>query len=174
MADEQQGDQGETKKKGGMMTIIIIAAIMVVEAVAVFGIMKFTMGSDTSAQTAMLEGEEVNEEERPVELELIKERFQNMATGRVWQWEVHVVLRVRNKNVPRIEAEKEKRANEINEGIGRIVRSAQDRHLREPGLETMTRQLTQYVNEVFGFDQDGMPRVERVIVPRCMGAPMDY
>lgn len=171
MADEQN-DQDQ--KKGGMKTMIVVGAIMLVEAVAVFGIMKFTMGSNSSAEMANLEGEEVNESERAVEVELIKERFQNMATGRVWQWEVHVVLRVRNKNVPRIETEMEKRANEIHEGIGRIVRSAQDRHLREPGLETITRQLTQYVNEVFGFDQDGVPRVDRVIVPRCMGAPMDY
>jgi len=172
MADEQQGDQPE--KKGGMNAIIIVAALMIVEAVAVFGVMMVTMGSSSSAQTAELEGDEVNEDEKGVEVELIKERFQNMSTGRVWQWETHVVLRVRNKNVARIESEKEKRASEIHEGIGRIIRSAQDRHLREPGLETITRQFTQYVNEVFGFDQDGMPRVERVIVPRCMGAPMDY
>ncbi len=171
MADEANA---EAPKKSGMKTMMIVAAIMVVEAVAVFGIMKFTMGSSTSAQSAQLEGEEENDRERPVEIELVRDKFQNMATGRVWQWEVHVFLRVRNKNVERVEAEKEKRRNEIEEGVARIIRSAQDRHLREPGLESITRQLNQYVNEVFGYDQAGIPRVERVIIPKCMGAPMDY
>jgi flagellar basal body-associated protein FliL len=171
MADEATA---EAPKKGGMKTIIIVAAIMIVEAAAVFGIMKFTMGSNTNAQSAELEGEEENDRERPVEIELVRDKFQNMSTGRVWQWEVHVFLRVRNKNVERVEAEKEKRRNEIEEGVARIIRSAQDRHLREPGLESITRQLNQYVNEVFGYDQAGIPRVERVIIPKCMGAPMDY
>jgi len=175
MADEQQQDGQEAKKKGGgMMTFVIIGAIMLVEAAAVFAIMKVTMGSSSSAQVRGIEGEEPSEEERLVEVELLKERFQNMATGRVWQWQVDVFLQVRNRNLGRVEAEMVERENEIREGIARIIRSAQDRHLREPGLETVTRQLTRYINDVFGFDPDGLPRVERVLVPRCMGAPMDY
>jgi flagellar basal body-associated protein FliL len=172
MSEEQAVEQ--PTKGGGMKTILFVAALRVVEAVAVFGVIMVTMGSSSSAQLAELEGAEENDLERPVEVEFVRGKFQNMSTGRVWQWEVHVFLKVRNKNVERVEAEKLKRVNEIEEGISRLIRSAQDRHLREAGLETITRQITQYVNDVFGHDPNGIPRVERVIIPKCMGAPMDF
>ena len=54
-----------------------------------------------------------------------------------------------------------------------IFRRAHDRHLREPDLATITRQVTSYLNDQFGVDPDGIPLIDRVIIPECKGFPAD-
>lgn len=177
MADEEKKaetteESSEGKKGGGLKMIIIIAVIMVVEGAGVFflvGMMSGPKGAEAS-EMAMLEG---TGDDAPVEIDLVEDRFQNMSTGHVWEWRVQIVLRVRQKNSAHIETIKERDAALLKEGVALIFRRAQDRHLREPGLETITRQLTTYVNEIFGVDADGMPRVDRVLVPECKGFRSD-
>jgi flagellar basal body-associated protein FliL len=171
MADDNATDQAP-KKGGGFKLIAIVALIMILEGGAVAFLVS-SMGGPSAAdasQLALLEG---TGEDAPVEVGLIEERFQNMSTGHVWEWRVKIVLRAKQKNVVHIERIKERDAATITEGIAMIFRRAQDRHLREPGLETITRQLTTYINEVFGTDPDGIPRVDRVIIPECKGFRAD-
>tara|TARA_R110002096_G_scaffold435816_4_gene663265 strand:- start:75580 stop:76116 length:537 start_codon:yes stop_codon:yes gene_type:complete len=177
MADEdtkaQKTDDASSESKGGgLKMIIIIAVIMVVEGAGVYFLVNMMGGPSgvEASEMAMLEG---TGEDAPVELELVEDRFQNMSTGHVWEWRVQIVLRARQKNAAHIETIKTRDAALLKEGVALIFRRAQDRHLREPGLETITRQLTTYVNEVFGVDADGMPRVDRVIIPECKGFRSD-
>jgi len=109
----------------------------------------------------------------PVEIELMKGQFQNMSTGRVWEWRAEIFLRVRQKNVAEIESIMERDKALIQEGISKIFGRAQDRHLREPGRETMTRQITTYLNEIFGVDADEFPLIDRVLIPELKGFPAD-
>jgi hypothetical protein len=96
-----------------------------------------------------------------------------MQTGRVWEWKVEIFVRVRAKNLDEVKRIQERDAATIKEGVALIFRRAHDRHLREPGLETITRQVTTYINEIFGADPDGVPRIDRVIIPECKGFPAD-
>ena len=177
MADEPAATESteDAPKKGGLplKTIIIVAAIMLIEGVVVVGLLKMTGGPSVAA-AADLAGEEGADWESVVEVPLIEDRFQNMQSGRVWLWETSIVLKVKNKNKDLVEKRLERRKNEIHEGVSLIFRRAQDRHLKEPGLETVTRQLNRYIEDVFGVDADGMPRVERVIIPKCKGFPADF
>ncbi|MBL4809069.1 MAG: hypothetical protein JKY43_03305 [Phycisphaerales bacterium] len=170
--DSADKSSGEAKKGGGLKMIIVIAVIMVVEGAAVFFLVNM-MSGPKGAMASEMELLEGTGEDAPVEIELVEERFQNMSTGHVWEWRVQIVLRVRQKNAAHIETIKERDAALLKEGISMIFRRAQDRHLREPGLETITRQLTTYVNEIFGTDADGMPRIDRVLVPECKGFRSD-
>jgi flagellar basal body-associated protein FliL len=178
MADEEtvaEGTESEGggSKGGGMKMILIVAVLMIVEGAGVFFLVS-SMGGPKSVEATELAGLEGTGEEAPVEIELVNERFQNMQTGRVWEWRVEIFLRVRQKNVDEITAIQERDAATIKQGVALIFRRAHDRHLREPGLETITRQITTYLNEeVFGLDADGLPRVERVIIPECKGFPAD-
>lgn len=171
-AEATEGSSGEEKKGGGMKMIIIVAVIMIVEGAAVFFLVN-TMSGPKAADASQMEQLEGTGDDAPVEIELIEDRFQNMSTGHVWEWRVQIVLRARQKNQAHIETIKERDTALLTEGIALIFRRAQDRHLREPGLETVTRQLTTYINEVFGLDADGMPRVDRVIIPECKGFRSD-
>ncbi len=178
MADEETqaqaaGEGAEESKGGGKLKMIIIVAVMMIaEGAGVFFLVSSMGGPKTVAATE-LEGLEGTGEEAPVEIELVKDRFQNMQTGRVWEWRVEIFLKVRQKNVDEILAIQERDAAAIKEGVARIFRRANDRHLREPELETITRQLTTYLNTVFGLDADGFPRIDRVIIPECKGFPAD-
>lgn len=176
MADEETNDEttqeGAPKKSGGLKTIIIVAAIMLLEGGVVFFVVS-SMGGPKGVAATELEGLEGTGEEAPVEVKLVEDRFQNMQTGRVWEWRVQIYLRVRQKNVGEITKIQERDEASIREGVAMIFRRAHDRHLREPGLETITRQLTAYLNEVFGLDADGLPRIDRVIIPECKGFPAD-
>ncbi|MFK7758798.1 MAG: hypothetical protein AB8C13_02495 [Phycisphaerales bacterium] len=165
-------EEPSSSKGGGLKMMIIIAVIMVVEGAAVFFVVNMMSGPKgvEASEMAMLEG---TGEDAPVEIDLVEDRFQNMSTGHVWEWRVQIVLRARQKNAAHLETIKERDAALLKEGVALIFRRAQDRHLREPGLETITRQLTTYVNEVFGVDADGLPRVDRVIVPECKGFRSD-
>jgi len=178
MADEdtttdstEEGSE-ESKGGGGMKMIIIVAVMMILEGAGVF-LLVSSMGGPNAADATELEGLEGTGEEAPVELELVGDRFQNMQTGRVWEWRVQIFLRVRQKNVAEIIALQERDAATIKEGVALILRRADHRHLLEPGLDTITNQLTTYLNEIFGLDADGLPLIDRVIIPECKGFPAD-
>ena len=179
MADEEtkaeatEEGSDESKAGGGKLEVIIIVAVMMIAEGAGVFLLVSSMGGPKMADATELEGLEGTGEEAPVELSLVEERFQNMQTGRVWEWRVQIFLRVRQKNVDEIAAIMERDPATIKEGVSLIFRRAQDRHLREPGLETITRQLTTYLNEIFGLDADGLPRIDRVIIPECKGFPAD-
>lgn len=172
MPDETTPDAPPAEKKGGKKLPIIIATLMLVEGAAVFGVVKVLSGGPSDAEAA-IEGEALAGEQAPVEILLVNDAFQNMQTGRVWEWRVEIYLRVRQKNVEEVQRVQTRDSAMIKEGIALIFRRAHDRHLREPGLETVQRQITTYVNEVFGSDPDGIPRVDRVLIPECKGFPAD-
>ena len=67
----------------------------------------------------------------------------------------------------------ENKAAEIKEGVAMIFRRAQHSQLKEPGLETINRQISAYVNQAIGKDAEGHERVVRVVIPKCRGFPGD-
>ncbi len=164
MADEQQTESAPPKKKS-LKTILIVAGLMILEGVAVLGFVMVTGLAPGLTKAMDLQGEDAADRERPIEILLIEDKFPNLTTGRVWMYDTQIWLRVRQKNVARVEQIMERRRAEIMEQVGLIFSRAQDRQLKEPGRETITRQLQTYLQEVFEQDADGMPRVERVIVP---------
>lgn len=173
MADQDDTAQSEEtggKKKKKLMPILVGLA-MVIEGAGVFAVMKIMGGPATVDASELVE--EVDSQETPVEVMLLDARFQNLQTGRVWGWDAEIYIKVRNKNLEQVNEIQERHKAEIQAGVGLIFRRAQDRHLREPGLETLNRQLKVYVDEVFGHDTDDMPRIERVIIAELKGFPMD-
>ncbi len=66
------------------------------------------------------------------------------------------------------------RMAEIRTGIGAIWSSAQHSYFTEPGRETLTRQVHEYLRSVFGRDAEGEERIQAVLIPRCIGFPADY
>lgn len=171
--DIQNAEDAPAKKKGSKLPFLIVGALMLMEGVAVYVGVGILGSGPSEASASELKGLEDNDREAPQEIMLISDRFQNMQSGRVWGWQADIYLKVRQKNVATVQKVMERDAAEIKEGVALIFRKAQDRHLREPGLETLTRQLTAYSNELFGTDRDGLPIVERVILAKLKGTPED-
>jgi flagellar basal body-associated protein FliL len=159
------------KKKPPVKILGAVAVIMVVEGAAVFMVAKMTSPKPAGAETTL--HVEATDADQTVEIPLVEDRFQNMQTGRVWVWDAEIVLKVRTKNQAFVEASLESRKAELKEGVSLIFRRAQHAHLKEPGLETLNRQIAAYLASVLGTDAEGQPRVERVVIPRCKGFPAD-
>lgn len=174
MADEQeQASEPQEQKKGGLSPVVIgvVAALMLVEFGAVAGFFMLA-GGPKEAKAALDEAGE--DPESQVEIELAKDQFQNMQANRVWLWDLEVFIKVGAENEEAVNKSLERRAAEIKSGIGEIVRRASHTQLREAGLETLNRQVSAYVHEVFGDDAEGEPRVQRVIISKCRGFPADF
>ncbi|MEM7623540.1 MAG: hypothetical protein AAF235_10110 [Planctomycetota bacterium] len=173
----QEGDAPATEKKekksSPVMLIAVVAALMLIEGVVVYVLVGMTSASGASAsELELVEGSDADAQ--LAEIPLLTERFQNRSTGRVWLWETEIVLKVQQKNTERVSATLERNKAEIREGIAKLIGSATDRQLAEPGRQTMDRRLTAYVNEIFGSDGEGNPRVSDVLLPTLHGHPADF
>lgn len=174
MADESAEKQDEAtesgEKKPSKKILIVVGAIMALEGIGVAAFMMLT-GGPADANAAMIEGQDLAQQEQLVEIDLVRDKFQNMHGDRIWLWDTEVKLKVREKDREFITQELEDRRGEIIEGISLIFRRAQPSTLKEPGLETLNRQITALLQEIFGNSPDGSPRIERVLLPKCLGFP---
>lgn len=163
----------QPQKKGlPIKAAAIVGAIMLAEGVAIVLVMRATSPVSAVAEE-VVEIKDQSDQEALVEIPLVAEKFQNMQTGRVWIWDSEIVLKVRAKNQEAVEKMLEARAAEVKEGVGMIFRRATHAQLKEPGLETLNRQLTSFVGEVLGKDAEDKSRLERVVIPKCRGFPAD-
>ena len=175
MADEAntENTEGDSKEKGkggcSPKLLAIILAIMAVEGVGVF--LFVTMMSRTPEDAVAELVTDETDPEALVEVLLTEEQYQNMTSNQVWIWEAQIFLKVRRKNLDFVERQLEQRAAEIQEGITQIFRRAKLTELREPDFRTGSRQLTALINDVFGTDADGLPRVERLVIAKLRGFP---
>lgn len=164
---------GEEKKKGSKLPIVI-AAIMIVEGAGVYFLVSMLGHKPSDAEAHQVEGGgEAALANAQVEIPLIEDKFQNMSTNNVWLWDASIVLKAKKKHEPEITKLLEERGAEIKEGIAMIFRKATHNQLREPGLETLNRQLSAFLNKIVGNDHDGNPIIERVLIPKCRGFQAD-
>ncbi|GJQ28168.1 MAG: hypothetical protein HBSAPP03_00520 [Phycisphaerae bacterium] len=170
--EAEQSPSTPAKKGLPIKAVAIVAAIMAGEGAAVFLVARSTSPSPASAETPVVIKDQVDQEST-VEIPLVAEKFQNLQTGRVWIWDAEIVLKVKLKNQAVVEKAMESKKAEIVEGVSMIFRRAQHAQLKEPGLETVSRQLTAYLAGLFGKDADGHERLERIVIPKCRGFPAD-
>lgn len=177
MADEAKAEEtqveGEASSGGSKKILLIVVAIMVLETIGV-GAFLFLSGGGPSVAEADIVGDTGDSPDSLVEVQLVAERFQNMHTGRVWQWDTEIFIKVRKKDEERVTEELERRKAEITAGIGELIRKATHSHLREPELQTLKRKLETYMAETFGVDAENETRVSQVMIPKLRGAPADF
>ncbi|MEM8756167.1 MAG: hypothetical protein AAGF47_00105 [Planctomycetota bacterium] len=177
MADEPTTDTAAADEKpaGGMpkKLLAIVAGIMVLEVAAV-GAFLLLSGGGAGEASAAVEYDPETDPDALIEMQVIADRFQNMHTGRVWQWDTELFVQVKRKNEAAVQKTLEGRTAEIASGVGEIIRKATHTQLREPELRSIKRKLLAYCQELFGTDAEGQPRVETVLIPRLRGAPADF
>lgn len=176
MADEKDSKaQGEAAApaKGGLpiKTIAIVAVLMIVEAAAVFFVVGSTMRKPAESKAGELHGEEEAKLDALVELPLVEDKFQNMTGGQAWIWDAAVYVKVKKRDEEKVLEVLQARSAEIKQGIAYIFRRAQHSQLKEPGLETMNREISAYINEIVEKAPDGTSRIDRVLIPKCRGFP---
>lgn len=182
MAKKQEAQAAETPKDGGdpapkkklpLKAIVIVLVLLVVEGAAVF---MLAGGKGKPKETKAAEHVDPNagQAEKLVEALVLKDRFPNAHTGRSWIWDTEIQVQMKQKHNQHITDLLTARAAEIKTGIARIWRTAQHNHFNEPGLETLTRQVTEFLDSVLGLNADGKSYLERVLISRCVGFPTEF
>ncbi len=107
---------------------------------------------------------------------MLHEKFTNSRQGRVWIWDTEVIVQVKKMHEAEVAGLIESKEALIRTGVSRIIASAQHAYFNEPGRETLTRQVHEFLNQpdVIGTDPEGEPKVEDVLIPSCIGFPADY
>lgn len=169
MSDQKpaaESADAQPKKKSPIKMIAIVAVLMILEAVAVFVVVGMSAKKPAQAEAKTLhEGEG---EHASVEIPLLDEKFQNMESGRVWVWDVAMVVRVAKKDEQAVTKKLQERSAEVLEGISKIFRSATHTQLREAELKTINIRVHAFLDNVVG-KIDGKSLIERLLIPRCRG-----
>jgi flagellar basal body-associated protein FliL len=140
-------EAAKPKKKGGMKIILVVAVAMVVEAVAIFALVKMGGPAESKAST---ESHNLTPDvsQVPKELLVADDKFQNMQTGRVWVWDIAIYVQVKHKNTPVVEEILKRRGAAVKEGISQIMSRAQHAQLTEPERQTLNRQITTFLEKL--------------------------
>lgn len=166
---ESTGDDSAAKKKSPVKMIAIVAVLMIAEAIGVFMFIGATGKQPAEAEAHSLSGETEADNESTVELPLIEEKFQTMNGSQVWIWQTIMALKVKKKNESFVKDKLKQHESEIKEQLSVLFRKAQPAQLREPGLETLNRQVTAYLSRILGKDPNGHERFDRLLIPKCQG-----
>ena len=160
-----------SEKRGKMMTLGVFGGVMVVEAVAIFMCMKF-MGSEPDPTLGMEHAMEATTKpwEQTHELAVADVRVPNNNGSRTILYSVKVVISVHHESQEKMKEFIENRKNTVDDVISRVIRSADERHLAEPGLETLKRQIRFELGRLIGDDKI----IEHVLIPECMPIPTGF
>ncbi len=168
MADEAP-PQDAVKKKRIPTTLVIVAAVAIVEGIGFYAAAKLS-GSGPEASYGepgehYVQGENPTAEPDSAEVVLL-EKFKapNTKSGRLYIYDLNIVIKVPAHEKERIEAVVAERKGEISDIVARIVRSADPRVLAEDELKTLRMQVQHALTPILG-DED---LVERVLIPRCV------
>lgn len=173
-AEPEKEGGGAGKKKLPIKLIGAVAVLMIVEGAGVFMLVSMTSPKPAAAEVEIKEHENAAGDHMS-EIALIEDKtFQNMLSGRVWNWTVSIVLQAKEKNVGKIEEEMASREAEIQEGISRIIAKAQLSHLQDPELRVIQRQVGDFLKTVFEPDVEGHSRIERVLIPVFTGKQSNF
>jgi flagellar basal body-associated protein FliL len=167
--DADEAAQGPKRKKS-IVTLGIFGGVMLVEGIAIFACMKF-FGADPDP-TLGLEATETTTQpwEESQELEVADLRVLNTDGRRAMLYNVRVVIRVHHSNRKKIEEFLESRRSTIEDAMSRVIRRAEERHLAEPGLETLRRQLRFELGSLLGDESI----IEQVLIPGFTPLPTGF
>lgn len=160
------------KKKGKMGTIIVVAGAMLLQTIIVVVVMKKFGPAKAVAEVGHHEIK-TDDGSKTEEIEIADEKFQNLKTGRVWIWDVSIFVQVKARNAEAVKAALERRNAEIKQELNQLFSRAEHVQLKEPERQTVSRQLTESLQRIFGNDDKNEPMIEKVLIPKFRGFPAD-
>jgi flagellar basal body-associated protein FliL len=167
-AKDKKNDPQPPPKRGlPLKTLLILLLVLLLEAAAITGAFLIA-GGPAKVQADGTVEDELASAETLVEELVVADRFPNLRRGRTYLYDTEVYVKVRRKHREQVRQSIEERQAELNAAIGTIFRKAEPSHLMEPTLATITRQIRESLNEVFGTDDEGKPVVEKVVITKCI------
>ncbi len=190
---EKKGEHKEKEKGGGLLSKmpVLLGGAMIIEAVVLFAGFKFLGSGAHPASAAPTDlvttdkgdakaeggGEGKDGEGKPVrkgktvEVEVVAFKAPNKMTGRTYLYDVKIKAIVKTEFEDRVKQSLSDNEGLIKDRIRTIIAESDPEKLggaKEPGLETLRRQVKHQLDDIVG---NGM--VEEVIVPSCIGFRAD-
>jgi flagellar basal body-associated protein FliL len=161
-----------TKKKPPVKTVALVLLMLIVEGVALVGVM-MVFGGPSEVQGVTIEGGG-DSADASVEIPLLHERFTNLARGVSMVYDTEILLVVPGEHQATVEQMVESKRGQIRAGISRIWRSAEASYFNEPGYETLSRQTEDFLNTLFDSQPEEGRYIGEVLIPKCMGFRNDF
>ncbi|HUU82447.1 MAG TPA: hypothetical protein VM243_02980 [Phycisphaerae bacterium] len=168
MTDAEVAEAKPAKSKK-MLAILVIGGLMLAEGALIFGAMTLFGGSPggasaaTNAAGAFTPSGEMSPGDVAEVLIAELDAF-NSLSGRLQVYHLQVSALVHPGNRGEIESIVKDRAGTISDRINTVIRGADPKHLNEPGLETLRRQIKFELDKVFGNDS----LVLELLVPQLL------
>jgi flagellar basal body-associated protein FliL len=166
----------EVAPKKGKKTVITVLVILVIEAVAIIGAMKFLGGH--GPQEAHAEdphaAAQVSEDDKIVEAKVLEAQMPNNKSGVTYLYPAEIYVQVKKRHEEKVKGEVEQFQNEIKADITAIWRTAEPQHFQEPKLESLTRKVYALLDDRFGMDKErNEPIVSKVVIVMSTGFRID-
>ena len=162
-------------KKSGKKTLIMVAAMLIVEAAVILGVMKFLGGGPKQVSAVqMAHADQASPGDKIVETLVLDARMPNNKSGVSYIYAAEIYVQVRERHLSKVKGEIEQFQNEIKADVTAIWRSAEPQYFQEPKLENLTRKVTTLLNDRFGDDKErNEPIVHKVVIVMSTGFRID-
>jgi len=159
------------KSKRSMVTIGVFGGVMIAEGLTIFLVMKF-LGSEPDPTVGMMQTLETTTApfEESKEIEVAHVRVQNANGSRTILYSVTIIARVDRENEAMLKEFLANRQATVNDAISRIIRSAEEKNLAEPGLETLKRQVQFELSRLIGDDKI----IQQILIPEFTPLPTGF
>ena len=155
-----------TSSKGRFVGILVVAGLMGAEGIGVFLLAKAV--SPTPVPVLAANAKDGNDagvaEDALVEVQIAECRPSNMMTGKFVTFHIRVSALVAAEELERAETIIRRKRARLEDSVNTVIRSAEPKHLTEPGLETIKRRLKQEFGDIFSDDQ----LVQDVLIPQML------
>lgn len=178
--NDEAPKQNQPSNKIPMKTIIVVLAMLLAEGGLIIGALFFFAGPSSVQAVQLQDQSDAMLAERTREIPLLHEKFTNNRRGRLWIYDLEVILLTKEVHADSVNQQIEDSRAQIRAGVNRIISAAQPSYFEEPGYETIRRQILEYLNgptdeqAVIPAAAEGEPRVQDVLIPSCIGFPADY
>jgi flagellar basal body-associated protein FliL len=168
--EAEQPPAGGARRGRPVATLGIFGGVMIAEGLAIFLCMKF-LGA-TPDPTHGLEGLQTTTKpwSENQEFDVATLRVLNRTGPRAMLYSVHVVITAHYSKKDHIDEFLKNRKSTVEDALSQVIRSADEKQLAEPGLETLRRQLRFELNTLIGDDKT----IDQVLIPEFTPLPTGY
>jgi flagellar basal body-associated protein FliL len=181
MTDQPALEAGESrfarKRSRRLMGVLIVAGLMIVEGIFLFCLINWisppppeaVAGEDSAGISGQGSGPDENGlswGDGLAEVDLTSCTLTNRNGPKAFTVTISVSVLVREMDEERVREQAERMKSRINDRVNFVVRSADQKYLNQPGLETIKRHLRNELEKCFGDDQ----LIVEVLVPELIQA----
>lgn len=162
-----------SSKAGTLKTLLMLVAVLALEG-GTIGVTMMLVGGPREVQGVSLETDKMADQNKVVEVLVVKDKFENLRTGRQFLYDTEVYITVRKRDEASVTDALSTQKAQIAMAVGTIVRQSDPAYLQEATYATLRRQIKVKLDEMLGQDPDGQPVVQEVLITRCIPFRGDF